>query len=130
MQTSKSLEVFDGRTNEWSRVKDLDIGSINYSVVCLGDVLWAIGGTSAGNNLSKLVNWISPKFCYILKKKSKCYFLQVITINLVTGRVSRIESLNNHRQQCAAVIVEQGTSTFVYAIGGITDEDTLESVER
>ena len=50
------LEVFDDIENKWTKLNDLNIGKINFSVAYVGENLWMIGGVLSDNYDLNAVN--------------------------------------------------------------------------
>lgn len=47
LQTACTLEVYDDRNNQWTRLSDMNINKINYSVAYVNENVLIIGGTSS-----------------------------------------------------------------------------------
>lgn len=58
-QTACTLEVYDNRNNQWTRLNNLNIDKINYSVAYVGENLMIIGGVSdSKRSLSNTVSFV------------------------------------------------------------------------
>ncbi|XP_077300768.1 kelch-like protein 31 [Arctopsyche grandis] len=105
----KNAELYDASKNSWTQLKPLNINKRNYGVAIFENTLMIIGG-------------------YMDSPAGSLNTVESIDIN--TGVVSSMASLQHRRQNIGVIVIGEGKSTSVYVVGGWGDVACLKTVER
>ncbi|XP_077294581.1 ectoderm-neural cortex protein 1-like [Arctopsyche grandis] len=104
---ANTIDIFDGLMNSWTLSKNIGINKSWFASVLVGDWIFIIGGKNSSGQSVTSVEYIDLK----------------------SGEKKPLKPLNQARHHFSAVTLRRGSSTDVYAIGGLVG-DYLSSVER
>ncbi|XP_077287996.1 kelch-like protein 25 [Arctopsyche grandis] len=103
-----AIDVYDGKNDTWSLSKNFKLDRIGYVSALVDDWIIIIGGSDSSLKIISTVDYIDLK----------------------DGKKNQMKPLNQARFFFSAVTHVRGSSSNVYAIGGLSDKECLSSVER